>query len=138
MTDKKKRNTTELGPGECADRINALRRTMPAALADAMKEVRERYHAKEEALMARVPQELRKHVMPMLFAVQSPELPKDEPVPVIDDLDARICGAPESQQDDDEPDQTQVPAALAEPYEAKTAHPGWARDQKRLTGRSRG
>lgn len=64
------RATKQLGAGAFVDRVLALRATKPAALKEAVKKaetvVHARFLARHDALLERVPEDLRKAALAML------------------------------------------------------------------------
>lgn len=68
-----RRMDAPLGPGECCDRLLAIERDMAPAAEQATRELCERFFAKQRALLARVPEDLRVHCIGMV-ASQNPEL----------------------------------------------------------------
>jgi hypothetical protein len=83
QTPKRTRNmNTPIGAGSACDRIMAIRRELPAAIGDAVTEVRKRFSEREAAILARVPEDMRAHVGAMLETLESRQVEPILPSPM--------------------------------------------------------
>lgn len=154
MTEKKKRNTTELGPGSACDRILELRRDLQQALLDAQAEVIDRFAEREQAILARVPDDMKARALAMIAAAEEGtprwmaelEVSRAALKVLPNEPDKHDCAEHDGDGDeaeersadyhdvpDDPPDLVSVPVCLAEEYTGQHR----PKTAERLTGKGR-